>query len=199
MPAASRVTRAPVAFTSGAAASRYWSASTPVGTSRAHWKPAARHCAAAASATAVLPVPTSPMSKRRMGSGESRSRAMASMARRCAPVSGNPSAPVKRRSTSVSTGRRGARAPPHCASASCRCHTRANASTHASLSASACRASAGGTSKVAPCTARSSGSASGIASRSTIAAGTGSGSGAVRAIASVMARRNVPAGMPRPG
>ena len=62
------------------------SARISVGAISAHCQPASMHTVAASAATTVLPEPTSPCSKRCMGTGRARSRAISSPTRRCAAV-----------------------------------------------------------------------------------------------------------------
>ena len=71
---------------------RCCSASVSVGTRRAACAPASTAWQMASAATAVLPEPTSPCSRRRMGRGRARSRPISRAARRCSPVSSNGSA-----------------------------------------------------------------------------------------------------------
>ena len=52
----------------------------------AHWVPESAQAAMATAATAVLPVPTSPRSRRFMGRGDAMSERMSSTAARCSPV-----------------------------------------------------------------------------------------------------------------
>ncbi len=74
--------RRPRARRAGASAAACCSARISVGAISATWRPDAATWWAAASATAVLPAPTSPWSRRLIGSGRARSAAIASMARR---------------------------------------------------------------------------------------------------------------------
>ena len=81
----------------------------------AAWNPDATASSQAANATTVLPEPTSPCSSRCIGCGSARSRAISAIARRCAPVGENGSAPRKRVSAlsgALGRGQRQARLAP---------------------------------------------------------------------------------------
>ena len=89
----SQATRWPRACSSGASQStslaKCCSARISVGAISAHCQPASMAMQAASAATTVLPLPTSPCSRRCMGCTRPRSRAISSPTRRCAPVSWN--------------------------------------------------------------------------------------------------------------
>ena len=191
----------PSARASGADASMYCSASTPVGTSSAHWYPAATHWAAAASATAVLPVPTSPRSSRRIGSGVARSARDGLDGALLGARQREPERARRSGSTAWSSrGSAGARAPPARSSASARCHTRVKASTHARRSAERAPRRLGGH------VVRRARGPRGAAARPRAAPraprcprAPDPAVGDVRATASATARRSVPGAMPERG
>ena len=79
------------------------SARTSVGAMRAPWWPPDTALSSAATATIVFPAPTSPCKSRCIGWGDAMSVAISSMARRCAAVNGNGSAPTKRSTSSLPT------------------------------------------------------------------------------------------------
>ena len=71
----------------GPSFSAYWRASTEVGAMTAAWVPLSATAASATAATAVLPVPTSPRSRRFMGRLAAMSERISCAARSCSPVS----------------------------------------------------------------------------------------------------------------
>ena len=71
----------------GPSFSAYWRASTEVGAMTAAWVPLSATAASATAATAVLPVPTSPRSRRFMGRPAAMSERISRAARSCSPVS----------------------------------------------------------------------------------------------------------------
>ena len=92
---------------------RCCSARISVGAITAAWQPASIAARQAMAATMVLPLPTSPCSRRCIGCGCARSRRICAMARPCARVSRNGSLPRKRLSSGPFDGQRQrlARAP----------------------------------------------------------------------------------------
>ena len=92
----SQATRRPLGASSGSSQPtslrKCCSARISVGAISAHCQPASMAMAAASAATTVLPEPTSPCSRRCIGTARARSRAISSPTRRCAAVSWNGSA-----------------------------------------------------------------------------------------------------------
>ena len=72
---------------SDATVSRCWRARRSVGASSAAWRPASAAAARAHAATAVLPEPTSPWTRRSIGTGRARSSRISSRAAAWSPVS----------------------------------------------------------------------------------------------------------------
>ncbi|MDT4880374.1 hypothetical protein FQZ97_1161220 [compost metagenome] len=89
----SQATRLPSGASSGSSQpmslAKCCSANISVGAISAHCQPESMAIAAASAATTVLPEPTSPCSRRCMGTWRARSRAISSPTRRCAPVKAN--------------------------------------------------------------------------------------------------------------
>ena len=82
----SRPTRTPTGESRPSSVLACCSASSSVGAIRAHWQPFWAHFQAPKAATAVLPEPTSPWTRRFIARPEARSAAISSIARRWAPV-----------------------------------------------------------------------------------------------------------------
>ena len=81
------VTPMPTPSSRAPTVSRCWRASRSVGASRAPWRPARAVAARAYAATAVLPDPTSPWSRRSIGVGRARSSRIAAIAESWSTVS----------------------------------------------------------------------------------------------------------------
>ena len=91
----SNAQRTPRGARSGSSRSKCCRARISVGARSAVWRPFFAVQKAAAAATMVLPLPTSPCTRRLMGRPARKSVRISSIARRCAPVSSKGSAAVK--------------------------------------------------------------------------------------------------------